>query len=156
MKIPKMKKLLLFISLIVFILSIILSGFLYFQHTKSSRSDLVDFDSFHCARFDYLSDTGIESKTIVFQITHLTNFFQSLDLKESSSSFDENWIFRIIFNWNGILVNGKEVVVLISDSHIKIGDTNYVVIGGDFSDLLATIHNLFDYLSDEGWGYYAY
>lgn len=156
MKIPKMKKRLLFISLIVFILSVILSGFLYFQHTKSSRSELVDFDSFHCARFDYLSDTGIESKTIVFQITPLTNFFQSLEFAETDVPFDEDWIFRIIFNWNGILINGKEVVVLIGDSHIKIGDTNYVVIGGDFSDLLATIHNLFDYLSDEALGYHAY
>lgn len=151
-----MKKRLIFLSLIVFTLVVTLCIFLYFQYSESPKSILDDFDSFCCARFDYRSDTGIQSKTIVFQITHLTNFFQSLDLKESSSSFDENWIFRIIFNWDGILKNGKEVIVLVGNSHIKIGDTNYDAICGDFSDLLATIHNLFDYLSDEGWGYYAY
>ena len=84
---------------------------------------------FACAKFDYRSDTGI----------------QSLALEVTDAPFDEEWVFRILFNWNRICVNCEEVLVLVSESYIKIGDINYVSTG-DASRLLGTVRSLFEYL----------
>ena len=100
---------------------------------------------FACAKFDYRSDTGIETVIVTSRILHLSVFFQSLALEVTDAPFDEEWVFRILFNWNRICVNCEEVLVLVSESYIKIGDINYVSTG-DASRLLGTVRSLFEYL----------
>ena len=100
---------------------------------------------FACAKFDYRSDTGIETVIVTSRILHLSGFFQSLALEVTDAPFDEEWVFRILFNWNRICVNCEEVLVLVSESYIKIGDINYVSTG-DASRLLGTVRSLFEYL----------
>lgn len=98
-----------------------------------------------CAKFDYRSDTGIETVIVTHRISHLNNFFQSLALEVIDAPFDEEWVFRVIYNWNGACTNFEEVVVLVSESYIKIGDINYVSTGAP-SQILGIVHALFEYV----------
>lgn len=100
---------------------------------------------FACAKFDYRSDTGIETVIVTSRILHLSGFFQSLALEVTDAPFDEEWVFRIIFNWNGVCINCEEVLVLVSESYIKIGDINYVTAATP-SKVLGTVHSLFEYV----------
>lgn len=135
------------LSLIVSTSLIVFS--LFFGSTSSEPTE-TDFQhrSFGCAKFDYRSDNGIQSKIITSEIKNVTNFFQSLDLKKidpPSDHSDEDWIFRITFDWNEICINCDEVLVLVSSSYVKIGD-DYYTVNGNFLHFLDSIHSLFDYL----------
>ena len=131
------------------IFAILIILFLFFGFTSDEPAE-TDFRhlSFSCAKFDYCSDSGIQSKIITSEIKSVTNLFQSLDLEKialPSDCSDEDWIFRITFDWNGICTNCNEVLVLVYSSYVKIGDEYYTV-NGNFPHLLDSIHSLFDYL----------
>ena len=143
-----MKKWAILLALGVFFVGVILFIFFHFQYSENSELTPENpdyFNSFCCAKFDYRSDNGIQSKVITSEIWNLTSFFQSIELKKSDSPFNEDWVFRIIFNWNEIYKGGDEVIVLVGNSHIKIGDTNYYVAIGNFSAILENLYSLFNY-----------
>lgn len=138
------------LGILSLIASVSLIAFFLFLSSTSNEVAKVDFQqfTFSCAKFDYRSDNGIQSKIIMSEIKNVTNFFQSLDLEKIASpsdNSDEDWIFRITFNCNEICINCDEVLVLVTSSYVKIEDEYYTV-NGNFLHFLDNTYALFDYL----------
>ena len=132
--------------LLIFILTVLLLIVLIAINSSDDNSETsLDFSSFCCAKFEYRSNTGIQSKVVTSEIGNLRFFFQSIELEKTDASFDGNWIFRITFNWEQLHRGGPELIVLVNESYIQIEGQTYTVIG-DFSQVLENLQGLFNYL----------
>lgn len=115
---------------------------------EASKRTLVE--NAQCAKFEYAKEAEGGYKVITSEITILTHTFDDLILVKDASNFSGDWIYRITYNWNGICVNAKEIVVLVNEDSISIDGVNYTTEEGtDFSNIFEWVKNKYDHFNYE-------
>ena len=102
-----------------------------------------------CAKFEFNGETDDGYKIITSETPVLTRFFDNVILIPQDTPFNEDWIYRITFNWNEIAKGSPEIIVLIGKASISIDGDNYTTEDGvPFSAVLnnfAGKYKYFDY-----------
>lgn len=75
------------------------------------------------ARFEYIGEADRGYKYVEADMHVLRSYFSSLRIVPTEKTFDEDWIFRIIFNWNSGL---SEITVLVGATSMSFNNVVYV------------------------------
>lgn len=103
-----------------------------------------------CAKFEFSGETDGGYKIITGETPVLTRFFDNTVLVPQDTPFDEEWIYRITFNWNEVVKGVPEVIVLVGKESISIDGDNYTTEDGvPFSAVVNDFTGKYKYLDFE-------
>ena len=118
-------------------------------HPKEEKSERPNVGDSYCAKFEYVDEENGGYKIITSEIKTLSLFFDNIILIETDEAFSDEWIYRITFDWNKVVVNATEIVILIRADSMSIDSINYTTEEGvDFSQVVDAVtgkYKAFDY-----------
>lgn len=114
------------------------------SHDDSVERETVS--DFTVATIEYIEDSGY--KLITSEIGKL-HTFDSLNLKESESAFEGDWVYRIVFNPKAYTKNAEEFVILFGEHNISINGKTYEGDGFPYSELLNWVSAKYQYFDYE-------
>lgn len=124
--------------------------FIFFEEKKEDYSRPLCFS--YCAKFEYAGEADGGYKVVTSEIYSLGSLVDSLleNAEELDSQFSEDWIYRITFDWRGLVLNGREIVVLVGENSMEIDGRNYDLGEEvDFAGVVRNFRDKYDYFDYE-------
>ena len=143
---------LVFFIMVLSCLVIGISIFWWGGRKKQPQYDVFDrIATSPCVKFERLTSDGVkyEPLIIVSESYNLANFFCSLNIKEGDIPIGEI-TYRITFRCREIMIEDKEIVILIGDKAMSIDGVVYVMENESmYTDFKQIVYSKWKYFNDQ-------
>lgn len=104
---------------------------------------------FACAKFEYAGELAGGYKVVTSEISQFISLNQMRLIPDKEKSLDTGWIYRLTFDWNGVVINGEEYIVEVGQDCLSVNGQVYVADGFDFSKVIDYFTGKYVYLDYE-------
>lgn len=143
-----MKKTVAVCSIVILVLGVAIGWWLIKENQAKQEASLIDkIAEAPCAKFESC-DPNDKCLFITSEIKTLSDAFSSLNIVDSEKSVSD-WIYRITFNCNELVVDGEEIVVLIGTDAMSINGESYCTPEGvPFESVVELFESKYNYFAD--------
>lgn len=128
-----------------------------FMMMKSFKQERKNFDSQLFRQSIVARFESSKEKDEYLLITRAQGYTMMIDLCNwefvyTNEPFEGNWLYKIIYNWNGYCEGCEEIVVLVNEKSVSINGVNYTCENMEMSWLLESLDNKYQFYQKEGTG----